>query len=93
MNLTIEQTAKLDEFVADFGDFYAQNRSDLKMHEDFIVIRKELTDEAPPLGHPELRNFLDFVDRIGDRIDARRKSTITHIAANLQRMLGRHYPN
>src|SRR5664279_4899409 len=38
---------------------------------------KRTDDEAPPLGHPELRNFLDFVDRIGDRIDARRKSTIT----------------
>ena len=87
MNLTSEQASKFDAFVNDFGDFYAQDRSDRRMHECFVVIRKELVEEAPRFGHPELRNFLDFVDRILDRIEARRRSTIQHIAANLRRSM------
>jgi hypothetical protein len=85
MNLTAEQATKVSDFVNDFGDFFAQESSDRKMHEAFVVIRKELTDEAPRLGHPELRNFLDFCDRILDRITARRESTIGHIAANMRK--------
>jgi hypothetical protein len=90
MNLSTEQAAKLDAFVADFGDFFAQDRNDDAMHRCFAVIRHELAEESPPLGHPELRNFLDWIDRILDRIEARRRATIAHIAANLSHSLAGH---
>ena len=84
MHLTTQQAARFTDIINNFGDALSQDHNDHRMHEWFVVIRKELTDEAPPQGHPELRNFLDFVDRIGDRIDARRRSTGAHIAMNLQ---------
>ena len=85
MNLSAEQAAKFTDIINDFGDALAQDGNDRRMHEWFVEIRREMTDEAPPLGHPELRNFLDWVDRILDRINSRRRSTITHIAANIRR--------
>jgi hypothetical protein len=91
MILSTEQTVKVDAFVNDFGDFFAQDRSDLRMHEAFVVIRHELAEEAPRLNQlrnhldwAELRSYLDWVDRILDRIEARRKSTIQIVATRLQ---------
>jgi hypothetical protein len=90
MNLTTEQTTKLDSFVNDLGDHFAKDLSDLKMHEAFIVIRKELTDCAPKLkelrSHADwalFRAFLDFCDRTLDRIESRRRSTIAHMQGML----------
>ena len=60
MKLTAEQEAKFTSGINFFGDAFAQDHNDRRMHEWFVVIRKEMTDEAPPLGHPELRNFLDW---------------------------------
>ena len=87
MNLSPEQEARFTSGINAFGDALAQDHNDRRMHEWFVVIRKEMTDEAPPLGHPELRNFLDFCDRVLDRIDARRKQTIAHIASRLSHLL------
>jgi hypothetical protein len=90
MNLSTEQAAKVDALIADFGDFSAQDRNTDRMHECFVVIRKELVEESVPLGHPALRENLDWIDRILDRIEApRRKSTIQHIAARLSVLLPR----
>jgi hypothetical protein len=89
MNLSTEQAAKVDAFIADFGDFFAQDRNTDRMHECFVVIRKEFVEESVPLGHPALRENLDWIDRILDRIEARRKSTIQHIAARLSVLLPR----
>jgi hypothetical protein len=87
MNFSTEQVAKVASFVNDFGDFFAQDRNDDAMHRCFAVIRHELVEETVPLGHPELRNQLDWIDRILDRIEARRKSTGQHIATNLRSMM------
>ena len=87
MKLTAEQEAKFTSGINAFGDALAQDGDDRRMHEWFIEIRREMTSEAPPLGHPELRNFLDFCDRVLDRIDARRRSTIKHIAERLNVLL------
>ena len=87
MKLTAEQEAKFTSGINAFGDALAQDGDDRRMHEWFVVIRKEMTDEAPPWGHPELRNFLDFCDRVLDRIDARRRQTIAHIAERLSHLL------
>jgi hypothetical protein len=86
MNFSTEQQAKVNAFVADFGDFFAQDRNTDAMHHCFAVIRRELVEETVPFGHPELRNQLDWIDRILDRIEARRKSTVGHIATNLRSM-------
>lgn len=87
MNLTIEQAAKVDAFVADLGDYFAQDRNDDAMHRCFAVIRHELAEETSPLGHPDLRDELDWIDSILDKIEARRKEVISIIAMRLQRML------
>ena len=92
MILSTEQAAKVTAFVNDFGDFFAQDPNDAAMHECFVVTRRELVEETVPLGHPELRNQLDWIDRSLDRIEARRKATIQHVAMRLQETVG-HYLN
>jgi hypothetical protein len=86
MNLTTEQEARVTFNVNAFGDALAQDHNDHRMHEWFVVIRREMVEETVPLGHPELRNQLDWIDRILDSIEARRKSTVGHIAANMRSM-------
>jgi hypothetical protein len=86
MNLSNEQVAKITSFVNDFGDFFAQDRNPDAMHRCFAVIRHELVDECVPITHPELIPQPNWIDSVLDRIEARRKATIRHIAANMRRM-------
>jgi hypothetical protein len=86
MRLTAEQEAIVTFNINAFGDWFAQDHSDRHMHEVCAIIRKEMAAETVPLGHPELRNQLDWIDRTLDRIEARRKSTVGHIATNLRSM-------
>ena len=90
MQLTTDQEVKLDAFVNALGDHFAKDNSDLKMHQAFIIIRKELTDCAPKLKelrtHGDwvlFRDFLDFCDRVLDKIESRRRSTIDIMAKQL----------
>jgi hypothetical protein len=90
MNLTQAQATQLDAFVAALGDHFAKDTSDLRMHEAFVVIRRELTDCAPKLkelrSHGDwvlFRGFLDWCDRVLDKIEARRRSTISIMAKQL----------
>lgn len=87
MILSTEQAAKVTAFVNDFGDFFAQDHNTDAMHRCFVVIHRELVEETVPFGHPELREQLDWIDRVLDKIEARRKSTVAHIAANMRRLL------
>jgi hypothetical protein len=93
MNLSTEQVARTNSCVNAFGDFFAQDRNTDRMHSVLAIIRHELVEETVPLGHPELRNQLDWIDRILDSIEARRKSTIGHVAANMRRSLAGRYLN
>jgi hypothetical protein len=90
MQLTTEQEARVTFNVNAFGDAFSQDHTDLRCHQVCAVIRREMADESVPLGHPQLRAQLDWIDRILDRILARRKSTITHIASNLQHSMAGH---
>ena len=93
MNFSDEQVARVTSIVNDFGDYFAQDHNANAMHECFAVIRHELVEETVPFGHPELRDQLDWIDRILDRIEARRKSTVQHIAANMRRGPAGRYLN
>jgi hypothetical protein len=83
MILTTEQEARLTGFVNFFGDAFAQDRNTDRMHEWLAIIRNTMVDEwCVPLGHPWLIPQLDWIDRVLDRIEARRKSTRTKYQIN-----------
>jgi hypothetical protein len=90
MNLSTQQEARVTSTVNAFGDWFAQDRSDLHCHQVCAIIRKEMAEETVPLGHPDLRDELDWIDSILDKIDARRKSTVGHVAMNMRRSLASH---
>jgi hypothetical protein len=88
MQITTEQNARFDAIINCFGDALAQDRTDQRLHEWLAIIRNEMVDEwCVPVWHPALRSQLDWLDRVLDKIEARRKSTIQHIATNLRNMM------
>jgi hypothetical protein len=93
MNFSTEQAARVTSVVNEFGDYLAQDHNTDAMHRCLAVIRHELVEECDPLGHPELRDQLDWIDRTLDRVEARRMVAIQHIAANLQRGPAGRYLN
>ena len=91
MNLTAEQNARFTDIVNFFGDAFAQDHNDHRMHEWLAIIRNEMVDEwCVPLAHPDLIDQLNFIDRLLDAIIDRRKSTIQIVATNLQHLLAKH---
>jgi hypothetical protein len=75
MNLTTEQDARFTAIINCFGDAFAQDRTDQRMHEWLAIIRNEMVDEwCVPVWHKELIPQLDWLDRVLDKIEARRKS-------------------
>jgi hypothetical protein len=97
MIFSSEQVARATSIVSDFGDFFAQDRRTNAMHRCLPVMRRELVEECDPIWHPEIIKQLDWVDSLLDRIEARRKSTIGHVAANMKSMFRKetagHYLN
>jgi hypothetical protein len=92
MNLSAEQ--RINSVINDFGDAFAQDHTDQRMHEWLAIIRNEMVDEwAAPVWHPALRSQLDWLDGILDKIIARRESTQQIVATNLQRILGQYQLN
>lgn len=87
MNLSDELATRVTSAVNDFGDCFAQDPNTKAMHQCLAVMRRELVEECDPITHPEIIEQLDWIDRTLDRIEARRRSTIGHIAMRLQRML------
>jgi hypothetical protein len=87
MNLTTEQDARFTAIINCFGDAFAQDRTDQRMHEWLAIIRNEMVDEwCVPVWHKELIPQLDWLDRVLDKIEARRKSTAQIVGANLRSM-------
>jgi hypothetical protein len=85
MMFSPEQAAQVTSIVNDFGDAFAQDHTDDRMHEWLAIIRNEMVDDwCVPVWHPWLIPQLDWIDSILDRIEARRKSTVAHVAANLR---------
>jgi hypothetical protein len=85
MQLTTEQTERFDAIINCFGDTLAQDRTDQRTHEWLAIIRNEMVDDwCVPVWHPALRSQLDWLDRILDRIEARRRSTMHIVATRLQ---------
>jgi hypothetical protein len=85
MQITTEQNARFDAIINCFGDALAQDRTDQRMHEWLAIIRNEMVDDwCVPLGHPWLRPQLDWLDRVLDKIEARRKQTAKIVATNLR---------
>jgi hypothetical protein len=94
MNLSPEQSARFTDIINCFGDALAQDRTDDRLHQWLAIIRNEMVDDwCVPVGHPWLVPQLNWIDSILDRIEARRKSTNAHVAANLRRSLAGHYLN
>jgi len=94
MNLSATQAAHIDSIAADFGDAFAQDRTDHRMHEWLAIIRNEMVDEwCVPVWHKELIPQLDWLDSVLDKIEARRTSTAKIVATNLQRILGQYQLN
>jgi hypothetical protein len=88
MNLTTEQNARFTSIINCFGDAFAQDHTDQRMHEWLAIIRNEMVDDwCVPVWHPALRSQLDWLDRVLDKIEARRKSTAQIVATNLRHML------
>ena len=91
MNLSTDQEARFTAIVNCFGDAFAQDRSDDRMHEWLAIIRNEMVDDwVVPLAHPDLIDQLNFIDRLLDAIIDRRNATTQIIAANLQHLLAKH---
>jgi hypothetical protein len=91
MQLTTEQNARFDAIINCFGDAFAQDHTDNRMHEWLAIIRNEMVDDwCVPVWHTALRSQLDWLDLVLDKIEARRKSTSAHIAARLRQSLAGH---
>jgi hypothetical protein len=61
MNLSTEQAARFTSVINCFGDAFAQDRTDHRMHEWLAIIRNEMVDEwCVPLAHPWLIPQLDY---------------------------------
>jgi hypothetical protein len=88
MILTTEQNARFTSIINVFGDTFAQDHNDRRMHEWLAIIRNEMVEDwCVPLAHPDLIDQLNFIDRLLDRIIDRRKSTIQIVASNMRRSL------
>ena len=94
MKLSRDQAAHLTGIIYDFGDAFAQDHTDDRMHELLAIIRNEMVDDWCVLvWHEELVPQLNWIDSILDRIEARRKSTIQLVAANMRRGPAGRYLN
>jgi hypothetical protein len=70
--ISTEQLAHMTAVANELGEFFSQEPNREKMLLWLDVMRRELVEECDPIGHPELRHELDTIDRVLDRIEARR---------------------
>jgi hypothetical protein len=92
MIFSTQQVARVTSVVNDLGDYFSQDRNTDAMHRCLAVIRQELVEETDPITHPEIIEQLNWIDRVLDRIEARRMATVQNVATRL-RETASHYLN